>query len=242
MIHLAVCDDDREVLKQVECLISQYNESRNSEGKICVASFRSPRSLLANVDDGDDYDVYVLDIEMPEMDGIALARAIRKLQERAVIMFLTSHSSMVFTVESVKLEIARYINKMNMAVDLPEALEVAVKRVEAQSLQYLLVTHYHDVTRIAYQDIIYAHRVKRLTEIVLKGEQTISDGRTLSKVYSVLNDLRFVYIEQGCFVNLDYITRVSGSEITLKSGQKLAVSRNYLPKVKATIFQLWGGV
>lgn len=242
MIRLAVCDDEKEVLEQVERLILQYNEQRDAEGKICVASFLSPKILLANVEDGDDYDVYILDIEMPEMDGISLARAIRGLQECAVLLFLTSHSSMAITVESIKLEITRYINKLNLEVDLPEALDASIKKVEAQLPHYLLVTHYHDVTRIAYQDILYAHRVKRLTELVLKGGKTISDGRTLSKVYEALNDLRFAYIEQGCFVNLDYITRVSGSEVILKNGEKLAISRSYLPKVKATIFQLWGGV
>ena len=64
----------------------------------------------------------------------------------------------------------------------------------------------------------------------------------MAEVYQKLDDLRFVYVERGCFVNLDYVFRISGSEIILKNGDKLAVSRNLLPKVKQTIFHLWGGV
>ena len=78
--------------------------------------------------------------------------------------------------------------------------------------------------------------------MVLKDSSTVSDGRALAVVYQALDDQRFVYIEQGCFVNLDHVTRVKGSEVFLKNGEKLAISRNYLPKVKATIFQIWGGV
>ena len=234
MIRLAVCDDEIGLLTQVDQLISNYNQNRTSEGKVIVSTFLSPKTLLANVEDGDTYDVYLLDIEMPDMDGLTLARAIKKIQEQAVIVFLTSHSSMAFTVETVKLGVTRYVSKLDMEESLPEALDISIQKVEDQMSKYLLVTHYHD--------IMYAHRVKRLTEIVLKAERTVTDGRSLSAVYKALDDLRFVYIEQGCFVNLDFITRVTGSEVFLKNGEKLAISRNYLPKVKATIFQLWGGV
>ena len=242
MIRLAVCDDEIGLLTQVDQLISNYNQNRTSEGKVIVSTFLSPKTLLANVEDGDTYDVYLLDIEMPDMDGLTLARAIKKIQNTAVIVFLTSHSSMAFTVETVKLGVTRYVSKLDMEESLPEALDISIQKVEDQMSKYLLVTHYHDITRVAYQDIMYANRVKRLTEIVLKAERTVTDGRSLSAVYKALDDLRFVYIEQGCFVNLDFITRVTGSEVFLKNGEKLAISRNYLPKVKATIFQLWGGV
>ena len=240
MIRLAVCDDEQAVLDRVERFLAVYQEK--AERCFSVFTFRSPSALLANIADGDDYDVYLLDIEMPELDGLTLAKAIRGKQEHAVLIFLTSHNSIVITAESIKLEITRYVNKLTMEEDLPEALDVAIRKAEAQATRYLLVTHYHDVIRVPFQDILYAHRSKRLTELVLKDSSTVSDGRALSVVYQALDDQRFVYIEQGCFVNLDHVTRVKGSEVFLKNGEKLAISRNYLPKVKATIFQLWGGV
>ena len=117
-----------------------------------------------------------------------------------------------------------------------------MEQVESQAPFYLLVTRYHDVTRVAYQEILYVHRVKRLTEIVLWGRPPVLDGRALSEVYSALNDPRFVLIERGCFVNLDYVTRISGQEVVLRNGERLQVSRNLLSTVKNTVFQLWGGV
>lgn len=240
MIRLAVCDDEQAVLDRVDRFLAAYQEK--AERCFSVFTFRSPSTLLANIADGDDYDVYLLDIEMPELDGLTLAKAIREKQEHAVLIFLTSHNSIVITAESIKLEITRYVNKLTMEEDLPEALDVAIRKAEAQATRYLLVTHYHDVIRVPFQDILYAHRSKRLTELVLKDSSTVPDGRALSVVYQALDDQRFVYIEQGCFVNLDHVTRVKGSEVFLKNGEKLAISRNYLPKVKATIFQLWGGV
>lgn len=126
MIRLAVCDDEANSLNQVEQLVSEYNQNRTSEGKVVISTFLSPKALLANVSDGDDYDVYILDIEMPGINGLTLARAIQKIQEHAVIIFLTSHSSMSFTVETVKLGAIRYVNKLNMEESLPEALDVSI--------------------------------------------------------------------------------------------------------------------
>lgn len=82
MIRLAVCDDEIGLLTQVDQLISNYNQNRTSEGKVIVSTFLSPKTLLANVEDGDTYDVYLLDIEMPDMDGLTLARAIKKYRNK----------------------------------------------------------------------------------------------------------------------------------------------------------------
>ena len=48
---------------------------------------------------------------------------------------------MSLTEESFKLNVLRYINKMNMKESLPEALDAAMKQVQAQAPLYLLVTH-----------------------------------------------------------------------------------------------------
>ena len=138
MIRLAVCDDEQAVLDRVERFLAVYQEK--AERCFSVFTFRSPSALLANIADGDDYDVYVLDIEMPELDGLTLAKAIREKQEHAVLIFLTSHNSIVITAESIKLEITRYVNKLTMEEDLPEALDVAIRKAEAQATRYLLVT------------------------------------------------------------------------------------------------------
>lgn len=71
MIRLAVCDDEQAVLDRVERFLAVYQEK--AERCFSVFTFRSPSALLANIADGDDYDVYVLDIEMPELDGLTLA-------------------------------------------------------------------------------------------------------------------------------------------------------------------------
>ena len=242
MIRLAICDDDPRTLEEAGQIIQACGREGRFQQLIEVAAFQSSQALADNVEDGELYDVFLLDVEMPGLDGISLGWRIRQKRPDAVILFLTSHSSMTITAESVKLKVLRYVSKLEMDTALPEALQAAVEQVESQTPFYLLVTRYHDVTRVAYQEILYVHRVKRLTEIVLWGRPPVLDGRALSEVYSALNDPRFVLIERGCFVNLDYVTRISGQEVVLRNGERLQVSRNLLSTVKNTVFQLWGGV
>lgn len=45
-----------------------------------------------------------------------------------MIVFLTSHSSMAFTVETVKLGVTRYVSKLDMEESLPEALDISIQK------------------------------------------------------------------------------------------------------------------
>ena len=70
MVQLAICDDQSGFLDQAERVILSYNDSLDSQNKLCVNKFQSGKVLLANVEDGDLFDIYVLDIEMPDLDGL----------------------------------------------------------------------------------------------------------------------------------------------------------------------------
>ena len=51
---------------------------------------------------------------------------------------------------------------------------------------------------------------------------------------------RHYFIDRGCIVNLIQITRISGGQVLLKTGERLPVSRSHLPAVKAQINRFWG--
>ena len=51
---------------------------------------------------------------------------------------------------------------------------------------------------------------------------------------------RHYFIDRGCIVNLIQITRISGGQVLLKTGELLPVSRSHLPAVKAQINRFWG--
>lgn len=96
MIKVAFCDDDMSVLDEIERLLDQYCEKQNRE--IRYASFQNSLELLAEIEKGMCFDVLFLDVIMPGMDGIHVAKEIRQYDNAVKIIFLTSSDE--FAVQS----------------------------------------------------------------------------------------------------------------------------------------------
>ena len=96
MIKIAFCDDDMEVLHQMNELLDRYRVERNED--ITYAAFQSPFELLTEIEKGIRQDILFLDVVMPWQNGMDVAKEIRQYDTNMKIIFLTS--SPEFAVES----------------------------------------------------------------------------------------------------------------------------------------------
>lgn len=94
-----------------------------------ISEFSNPEMLMYEVEDGKIADIFILDVEMPDMDGFELADKIRKYTETSVIIFLTSHDEMASM--GYKSKALRYVIKLNLERDIEEALESAVAEISS---------------------------------------------------------------------------------------------------------------
>lgn len=78
------------------------------------------KNLLYEAEDGKRFDLLLLDIEMPGMDGLELASRLRQLLPDALLIFITSHVE--FALDAYELSTFRYIPKNNMDGRLEHAL------------------------------------------------------------------------------------------------------------------------
>jgi CheY-like chemotaxis protein/HPt (histidine-containing phosphotransfer) domain-containing protein len=90
---------ERDILEGKNILVVDDNETnrrileiRTSRWGMRVASFADPREALAMVQKGTRFDLAILDMQMPNLDGVELAREIRKLmtREQLPLVMLTS--------------------------------------------------------------------------------------------------------------------------------------------------------
>jgi DNA-binding LytR/AlgR family response regulator len=89
MLHIAICDDEQKYLHDVERLIAEY-DGEHELGGISAATFSHPFDLSKAVESGKHYDIFLLDIYMPGMTGIALAQELRQREISDPIIFLTT--------------------------------------------------------------------------------------------------------------------------------------------------------
>ena len=80
MVKIAVCDDEKTYIDEVLKIIDNIEDTE-------ITTYISPKELLDSVN---EFDIFVIDIEMPEIDGMFLAKEIREAREDAIIIFLTN--------------------------------------------------------------------------------------------------------------------------------------------------------
>lgn len=124
---IAVCDDEHIIRQDIEKKLKNYNKALD------IHCFESGTDLLNELR---NYVMVLLDIEMPGIDGMTLARELRHRGYKGEIVFLTSHTE--YIQEAFKVRAFRFLNKPVNNDSLVEAVENAI--YEADDIEMILIT------------------------------------------------------------------------------------------------------
>ena len=97
MIRIAICDDDSGVIETFESYLDKLKDF-SFEYDVFFDGYELEQYLLRS---GQEYDLYLLDIEMKTMDGLTFARHLRNSDSHALIVFITGYSKYVYDVFEV---------------------------------------------------------------------------------------------------------------------------------------------
>jgi len=239
MLRIALCDDDQIFLSKLREKIKHWFQSGiDLDYRVSYREFSSSKELSQSLN-GDFYDILFLDIEMPELDGMLLAKEVREKLPWAIIIFLTSHEE--FASDGYHVQALRYLSKQQIDSQLDEALRASIKAFEQLEVGTLDVTSYGKINRIAYRDILYIRHQLRYSQIATTSQGMIQDSRGIKALYEVIGNERFVFIDRGTFINLDHLQRIEDGKAILRNGEALTISRRILPHVKKAINTILGG-
>ncbi len=241
MIRVGLCDDERASLDKLHSFV----EECYTQGRVFarVDSFAGSRELLYEIEDGSRFDLLVLDIEMPDMDGMELAAKARKLLPEVLVIFLTSH--MEYVLDAYELSIFRYVPKADSGERLRHALLDAESMIQVQQRESYLIQNQNRLERIPLKHLLYiTHEGKNA---ILVTDLKESDGKpvchrvrkTLQEVYGELEEKEFCFIDRGCIVNLSQIMSISADTCTLQDGTQLPVSRAKNQGLREQLLEFW---
>lgn len=236
MFNVSICDDSKYDIDKIKNALGMFSKRKHVE--LSISEFSNPEMLMYEIEDGKIADIFILDVEMPNMDGFELADKIREHTETSIIIFLTSHDEMASM--GYKSKALRYVIKLNLERDIEEALDSAIAEISNVNDKTITLHHYNDYWRIAYKDIICVTRISKQLVITTRLLGDITDNRGIKEFFDMLSDNRFLFVDRSCFVNIDYISQIKGYSLKLTDGQILPISRRSLQNVKQTLLEQWG--
>ena len=215
---IAICDDECIHIEKIR------NTLLDQESEI----YTDPRLLLNAVASGERYDVLFLDILMPGLDGISLARELRELDEEMLIVFITSQVEYMQTGYEVRA--FRYLLKDQIETGLPKIWKDIEKELLERQDAYFTYEFERKTYRIPLRDILYLESDLRRIVVHTIASDTAS-------LYGKLDDLAAIYpsfvrVHKSYLVNRRHIRAISVGTVALSNGDLLPVSRKYASELE----------
>lgn len=235
-MRIAICDDNIEFLNQIEDVVKRTYQEKKME--IQLFRYQNGQNLLADMQNAEtDVDLLLLDIDMPALSGLEVAKALREMGKDTILIFISSYESYVF--DTFEYNPFRFIRKEKLQQELPIALRAAESAYQKNKKRYIVVRCDEGEVRIEETEIMYFDMVKRQIRICLADGRVYHTWRTMKELQQELSPERFSKIHSGCVVNLKYVSGYNGCEITLDNGERLTASRGGIKTFKEELSRYW---
>ena len=226
-MRIAICDDQDVCLEQTLSAIKKSLPCVDAH----VDLFKRGAFFLRAFKDR-PYDLVFLDIEMPEMDGITLAKRLRSLSKDVPIIFLTSHIE--YALEGYEVNALRYLTKPVDPNKLRNVLSVVIERMRQQRILWIKTDMGEQ--KLLVKEILFME-AQNQNILIYTTKDAYCVRYNLSDYEKELAQDGFFRIHRGYLVSLAHIKSVGKCEITLDNTTTLPVSRSKEKELKDLLFQ-----
>lgn len=215
-MNIVICDDNEKNLNYVKIHIEEYIKEHYINAELFTAT--SPKEIL---ECKKAFDLAFLDIQMPETDGITLAKELKKRNEKIVLFFITAFDE--YQDEAMDLRIFRFFDKPLDIERLYSGLDKAMELLD-ESYINIYVGNETKCIKLNVDSIKYIKRENRKNTIfTVNGTYTVKDD--FEKLIRKIPNTFFYLIHKSFYVNLHYITEYSYKEIYIDEARLSIATR-----------------
>lgn len=226
-MYIAVCDDQKEALDTIASLLGDWAAERQLplRRKLFSSSVE-----LVEAARREGFTLYLLDVIMPSMDGMAAAHELRSFDRAADIVFLTS--SPEFACESYRVQALDYLLKPVEREPLFRLLDRLYLR-EQRPQESLVLKTSTTIVRVPFSQLVYVEVMgKRLYFNLTDGEVRQVAGSMKDYEGALLSRPEFMRVHRSYIVNMLQTAEFSSSHIRTFSGKDIPVSRLLYPQLQ----------
>lgn len=216
MIQIAVCDDVCQVCEALRQQIAVFCAKNGVS--VQIHCYEDPVALYHETT---RFDLVYLDIQMPCLDGMTLAKHIRSQNPDCILVFITVLKE--YSLEAFAVEAMDYICKPVDPARLEHSLTRALGQIQKQNEMSIFVQTAHWCKVIKLHEIYYCEVINR--KIYLHTREGVLEYYGKLKEIEQQLDARFFKCHRSYLVNLDYLKAYEDGQITLEQGEQIPVSR-----------------
>ncbi len=234
MYRALVVEDEAEEAQRLSDLLRRYGQAHDTEFKITWHS-----SAMDMLSDKGRYDLCLLDIEMPGINGMEAAQLLRTYDQDIPIIFVTNLAK--YAVKGYEVGALGFILKPVTYGNLKLSLDRALRAVRQSTGRTLTVPTEDGVRVIPVRSLTYIEVTKHRLTYHLDQEGPVEARGSLVQVEEDLAEAPIVRVSKSCIANMDKISMVRSGEIQMCDGSLLRVSRTHKREVLDKVTDYLGG-
>lgn len=227
-MKIAICDDDKDELLEILSVLADYQLQQNMD--FTYKPFENSIDLASNAPH-ERYDLYLLDVVMPGLNGMELAKEIRSYDKAADIIFLTSSTE--FAVESYTVKASNYLMKPLQKERLFEALDDIMRARNEDKDSFLVLKNTLGVHKVRISEIIYVEALNRKVIYYLKNNSQITCTQKFAAVCDqLLQHSEFLLAHRSFLVNMNYIRSIDATDMYLANDKRIPLAQRRVTELK----------
>ena len=222
--RIAICDDDRQDIEHINEMVHKILQDENIESDIFC--YNSGSEIIEAMQNGISFDLILLDVVMPNKDGMELASYLRDNLYENDIVFISVNREMAL--RGYEVAARRYLAK---PINLECLREAILFCYGSKQKSEILIPVNGGVRKVRYDEIKYIETQGRGCKISLETGE-IFTSLLISKLQSICSNNNFERCHQGFIVNFRFVRELTGSEFVLAGGECIPISKHRLKQVR----------
>lgn len=218
MYRVLIVEDESDVAQQIKGLVERYAEERGLQFDLQVLSAAFEALSLE-----ESYDICLLDIELPGINGMEAAEILRLNSRARSIIFITNLAQ--YAVRGYEVEAAGFVIKPASYSALALPLDRAVRALKAKDAASITVCSGGEAAQIELASIEYLEASRHGICLHLSSGEVRFSPQALAQIPGVYPDGPLLRVSRSQLANMDKVSGVTGNDVVMASGARLVIPK-----------------
>lgn len=225
-MQIFICDDELPILNNLTLKMQSLMPDET------ITSFSSAQELLQALHQS-TCDVLFLDIDMPDLSGMDIAKQLNEMEHKPLLVFVTNHDELVY--ESLQYHPFGFIRKSFFDTEIEKVLADCKKELGSRDLRFHFRMANQDVV-ILQADILYFEADGNYLNVYTTSEN-YRFRSTVTAVENNLSDKGFIRVHKGFLVNQAAVKIIGKDELEMINGTVIPLGKSYVETAKQQLLK-----